>query len=189
MIKAMRGRTRKIAFMTRSSTRLARSFAALGSLVLWLSGLLPAAAAEPRTVGWIERVKLGTDGLVVAAKLDTGADTSSLHAENIRWEKRADGDWVAFDVIGVTGEKARFEHKVVRVARIKRNSAPAQSRPTIVMGVCLGNVYKLTEVNLTDRSRFNYEMLVGRSFLTGRFAVDSARMNTVEPACKEAPGR
>jgi hypothetical protein len=32
-------------------------------------------------------------------------------------------------------------------------------------------------------------MLVGRSFLTGRFAVDSARMNTVEPACKEAPGR
>ena len=129
------------------------------------------------------------DGLIVAAKLDTGADTSSLHAENIRWEKRADGDWVAFDVIGVTGEKARFEHKVVRVARIKRNSEPAQSRPTILMGVCLGNVYKLTEVNLTDRSRFNYEMLVGRSFLAGRFAVDSARMNTVEPACKEAPGR
>ena len=189
MINPMPGRARQIPLMTRSSTRFTRGFAALGGLVLWLSGLLPAAAAEPRTVGWIERVKLGTDGLIVAAKLDTGADTSSLHAENIRWEKRADGDWVAFDVIGVTGEKARFEHKVVRVARIKRNSEPAQSRPTILMGVCVGNVYKLTEVNLTDRSRFNYEMLVGRSFLAGRFAVDSARMNTVEPACKGAPGR
>lgn len=172
--------------MTRSTWRLARSFAPLGGLFLWLAGLLPAAAAQLPTVGWIERVELGADGHVVAAKLDTGADTSSLHAENIRWEKRADGDWVAFDVIGVTGEKTRFEHKVVRIARIKRNSAPAQSRPTIVMGVCLGSVYKLTEVNLTDRSRFNYEMLIGRSFLAGRFAVDSARMNTVEPACGEA---
>lgn len=173
--------------MKRSSTRLTRSFAALGSLVLWSSGLPPAAAAEPRTVGWIERVKLGADGLIVAAKLDTGADTSSLHAENIRWEKRADGDWVAFDVTGAAGEKTRFEHKVVRIARIRqRDSAPAQKRPTIVMGVCLGNVYQLTEVNLTDRSRFNYEMLIGRSFLAGRFAVDSARMNTVEPACGEA---
>jgi hypothetical protein len=189
MIKAMPGRTRQIPLMARSSTRFARSCAALGGLFLWLSGLLPAAAVEPRTVGWIERVKLGTDGIVVAAKLDTGADTSSLHAENIRWVKRADGDWVAFDVVGATGEKARFEHKVVRIARIKRDSAPAQSRPTIVLGVCLGNVYRLTEVNLTDRSRFNYEMLVGRSFLAGRFAVDSARMNTVEPACKEAPVR
>jgi hypothetical protein len=175
--------------MTRASTRLARGCAALGSLFLWLTGLPPAAAAEPRTVGWVERVKLGTDGLVVAAKLDTGADTSSLHAENIRWEKRADGDWVAFDVTGATGEKTRLEHKVVRIARIKRDSAPAQKRPTIVMGVCLGNVHGLTEVNLTDRSRFNYEMLIGRSFLAGRFAVDSARMNTVEPACKEASGR
>ena len=176
--------------MTRFSRRLARGFAALGSLFLWLSGLPPAAAAEPRTVGWIERVKLGADGMVVAAKLDTGADTSSLHAENLRWEKRADGDWVAFDVTGATGEKVRLEHRVVRVARIRqRDSAPAQKRPTIVMGVCLGEVYELTEVNLTDRSRFNYEMLIGRSFLAGRFAVDSARMNTVEPACKEAPGR
>lgn len=173
--------------MTRFLSRCARSCAALVGLCLWSSGLPPAAAAEPRAVGWIERVRLGADGIIVAAKLDTGADTSSLHAENIRWEKRADGDWVAFDVIGVTGERTRFERKVVRIARIRqRDSAPAQRRPTIVMGVCLGDVHELTEVNLTDRSRFNYEMLIGRSFLAGRFTVDSARMNTFEPACGEA---
>jgi len=186
----MPGWARQIPFMTRSTSRLARCCAALGSLFLWQSALPRAAAAEPPTVGWIERVKLGADGLVVAAKLDTGADTSSLHAENIRWEKRADGDWVAFDVVGATGERAKFEHKVVRIARIKqRDSAPAQKRPTILMGVCLGNVYELTEVNLTDRSRFNYEMLIGRNFLAQRFAVDSARTHTVEPACGETQRR
>ena len=186
----MSTKPRQSPFLTRSTTQLACRFAPLGGLFLWLLGLPPAAAAQPpTTVGWIERVKLGADGLVVAAKLDTGADTSSLHAENIRWEKRADGEWVAFDVIGAGGETVRLQHKVVRIARIKRDSGLAQKRPTIVMGVCLGTVYELTEVNLTDRSRFNYEMLIGRSFLARRFAVDPARTHTVEPACGEARRR
>lgn len=150
---------------------------------------LPARAAEPQTVGWVERVKLGADGVVVAAKLDTGADTSSLHAANVRWQKREDGDWVAFDVTGASGETVRFERKVTRIARIKQNSAPAQKRPTVVMGICLGNVYELAEVNLADRSRFDYGMLIGRNFLARRFTVDPARKHTVEPACEEARRR
>jgi len=39
--------------------------------------------AEPTVVGWIESVKLGGEGLVLPAKLDTGADTSSLHVSDI----------------------------------------------------------------------------------------------------------
>ena len=53
------------------------------------------------------------------------------------------------------------------------------------MGMCLGNVYRVTEVNLADRSRFKQPVLVGRNFLAGHFAVDSARMRTVEPDCAE----
>jgi hypothetical protein len=51
--------------------------------------------AQPTLAGWIEQVKLGSDGLVMPAKLDTGADTSSLHVSNIAWIRRADGDWVS----------------------------------------------------------------------------------------------
>jgi len=158
----------------------------LPGLCAWICTPGPAAfAAELRVVGWIERVRLGIEGLPVAAKLDTGADSSSLHATAIRWFVRDDGDWVAFDVAGEGGQKASFERKVVRIARIRRTTGEVQKRPTILLGVCLGSVYRLTEVNLSDRSGFDYEVLVGRRFLAGHFVVDPGRRHTVEPDCRE----
>ena len=148
----------------------------------------PSAAAKGRAVtvvGWIEHVTLGPEGVLIKAKLDTGATTSSLHASDLRWSARDDGDWVAFDVVGEDGQKAHFERKVARIASIKRSGGgPVQKRPTVMIGVCLGNIYRLTEVTLADRRDFNYEFLVGRKFLIGHFAVDSALTYTVEPRCK-----
>lgn len=156
-----------------------------------LSGLLFAAlawsslpaAAEPSVVGWIEPVKLGSEGLVVPAKLDTGADTSSLGVSDIKWIRRSDGDWVAFEVAGKDNRKVRLERKVERVARVKKAAGGVQDRPVVLLGVCLGNTYRMTEVNLTDRTGFKLPFLVGRSFLAERFAVDSSRTDTIEPAC------
>jgi hypothetical protein len=147
----------------------------------------PAPASEVVSVGWIEKVKLGREGVIVVAKLDTGALTSSLHATNVRWTARDDGDWVSFEAKGARGEVMRFERKVVRVARIKRPTGDMERRPTVLMAVCLARVFRLAEVNLTDRSGFNYEFLVGRRFLAGHFAVDSSRTFTVEPRCEGKP--
>lgn len=141
-------------------------------------------AAQPTVVGWIEPVTLGSEGLVVPAKLDTGADTSSLDASDITWFRRPDGDWVAFDVVGKDNRKVRLERKVERVARVKKASGGVQERPVVLLGVCLGNTYQVTEVNLTDRTGFKLPFLVGRSFLAERFAVDSSRTDTLEPACR-----
>jgi hypothetical protein len=166
-----------------------RTIALACGLLAWTAGFsAPGLAAELQTVGWIERARLGAEGVLVSAKLDTGADSSSLHATGVRWMTRDDGDWVAFDVIGADGTKAHFERKVVRVVRVKRVGASPQKRPTILMGVCVGKVFRLTEVNLTDRTGFNQEFLVGRRFLENHFLVDSSRTNTVEPACAEARG-
>jgi len=146
--------------------------------------------AETRIVGWLERVRLGEVGVVLSAKLDTGADTSSLHAPDVRWFNRDGHDWVAFDVTGDDGRTVRFEREVVRVAEIKRRGGgKALTRPTVLMGVCLGRVYRVTEVNLADRTRFKQPFLVGRKFLEKHFAVDSARTYTVEPNCAELKAR
>ena len=147
----------------------------------WSSAL---SAAQPAVVGWIEPVKLGSEGLMVPAKLDTGADTSSLHASDIRWSRRPDGDWVAFDVAGKDNRKVRLERKVERVTRVKKASGGVQERPVVLLGVCLGNTYRVTEVNLTDRTGFKLPFLIGRSFLAERFAVDSSRTDTIEPSCR-----
>ncbi|OGA45230.1 MAG: hypothetical protein A3F74_26690 [Betaproteobacteria bacterium RIFCSPLOWO2_12_FULL_62_58] len=141
------------------------------------------AAAEPTVVGWIEPVKLGNEGLVVPAKLDTGADNSSLGVSDLTWIRRADGDWVAFEVKGKDNRKARLERKVERVARVKKAAGGVQDRPVVLLGVCLGDTYRVAEVNLTDRTGFNLPFLVGRSFLAEGFAVDPSRTDTTEPAC------
>ena len=148
-----------------------------------------ACGADVAVVGWIERARLDGDGLVLAAKLDTGADTSSLHASDIRWQTREDGDWVVFDVANERGEKVQFERKVIRVARIKRIGGGTQKRPTVMMGLCLGRVYRQTQITLVDRSGFNYELLVGRRFLAHHFVVDAARTHTTEPDCREEKTR
>ncbi len=160
-------------------------------LKILLRCLLPAAfawpsmsaAVQPAVVGWIEPVRLGSEGLVLPAKLDTGADVSSLHVADIQWIRRPDGDWVAFDVTGNDNRTVRLERKVQRVARVKKASGGVQERPTVLLGVCLGDTYRVTEVNLTDRTGLKLPFLVGRSFLADRFAVDSSRTDTVEPAC------
>lgn len=156
-----------------------KSFCFLVALGAWAAPV----AAQPTVVGWVEPVKLGSEGLLVPAKLDTGADTSSLHVSEIEWIRRADGDWVAFDVVGKGDRKIRLERKVERVARVKKASGGVQDRPVVRLGLCLGPTYRVTEVNLTDRSGFKLPLLVGRSFLAERFAVDSSRTDTIEPSC------
>jgi hypothetical protein len=147
-----------------------------------LAGGAAQAGAQPAVVGWLERVEVGQTGVVLSAKLDTGADNSSLHAPELTWTRRPDGDWVAFDLPGRDGQPLRVEHKVVRVARI-RQAAGVQLRPTILLGLCVGGTYRVTEVNLANRGGLSVPMLVGRSFLAGYFTVDAARQYTVEPVC------
>jgi hypothetical protein len=158
----------------------------------WLNSLLLAglaysfipAIAQPTVVGWLEPAQVGNERLVIAAKLDTGADTSSLHVSDMSLIRREDGEWVTFSVTGSDNRKVRLERKVERVARVKKAAGGVQERPTVLLGVCVGTTYRVTEVNLTDRTGLSLPLLVGRNFLADRFAVDSSRTNTLEPTCR-----
>jgi hypothetical protein len=75
---------------------------------------------------------------------------------------------------------------LLRTATIKRHYLKSQQRPVIKLGLCLGTIYKETEVNLVDRSGFQYRMLLGRKFMEGEVIIDPSAKYTVEPECKEA---
>lgn len=166
---------------------LARRLILLGVLVCFPLPLLAAPAAELAVAGWIERVRLGGEGIVVQAKLDTGADVSSLHAAHVRRFQRDGAEWVGFDVTGEDGRVVHFEQPLVRSARVRSATGGRQQRPVVRIEVCLGGVSGLTEVNLVDRSAMSERLLVGRSFLNGRFLVDSARTHALEPDCRGNP--
>jgi hypothetical protein len=155
----------------------------IGALVL----ALPAAAGEKKVVGWIEKVRISPGNFVVHAKLDSGAEYSSLDAANLTQFERNGKPWVRFDLSERDGQKITMERPLLRMATIKRHYLKSQKRPVIKLGLCLGNIYKETEVNLVDRSGFQYRMLIGRKFMEGAVVIDPSAKYTVEPECKEAP--
>ncbi len=57
-------------------------------------------------------------------------------------------------------------------------------RKVIRLGICVGAVYRKVEVSLQDRSGFNNQLLIGRSFLAGRVLVDAGAEELVEPSCE-----
>jgi hypothetical protein len=52
-----------------------------------------------------------------------------------------------------------------------------------MMGLCVGTVYRETQVNLIDRKNFNYQMLIGRRFMEGKVVVDPGRTFIAKPRC------
>jgi hypothetical protein len=151
----------------------------LGVLALGLS----AGAADKAVVGWIEKVRIYPGDFVVHAKLDSGAEYSSLDAANLQEFQRDGKPWVRFDLAERDGNKITIERPVLRMATIKRHYLKAQKRHVITLGVCLGKYYKETEVNLVDRSGFQYRMLIGRKFMEGAVVIDPSAQYTVEPTC------
>ncbi len=134
-----------------------------------------------RVMGWRERVRLVPENLVVEAKLDTGADCSSLDVPEFTSFVRDGKQWVRFSVTNHEGTRRTFEREVVRVGKIKRHVGSRQERPVVMMGLCVGAYCGETEVNLVDRSRFKCQLLVGRGFMAGSILVDPSVEHSAEP--------
>ncbi len=158
--------------------------------VAWMAfGFLAFAgsAAAKEIVGWIEHVGIYPGGVRVAAKVDTGAQTSSLGCHCITPIERNGKEYVSFTVRGVSGKIETFEKRVVRIARVKQHNGESQQRYVVRLGICLGTTYRVREVTLTDRENFKYPILVGRNFLGHEFLVDPSAKFLVEPRCKDVP--
>ena len=154
----------------------------VAGLMLAVSGL-QAVAAEPLRAGWIEKAVIYPQGIVLHAKLDTGAKTSSLHASDPEFFERDDKQWVRISVTNRNIETVMIEVPVVRNSKIKRHFGERQTRPVIKLDICIGNVRKTEEVNLVDRSGMNYQLLVGRNFLKGSLLIDSGTTYSLSPDC------
>lgn len=157
-------------------------------LVAALCPRIGTASGSDVVVGLVERVRIYPGEMVLEAKMDTGADNSSLNTKAIKRFKRNGQRWVAFEVVNKDGQSVTLERELVRVAKIKRPGEESQKRPVVMLGICLGDLYREVQVTLVDRSRFRYAMIVGRSFLAGAALVDPSKKFTVDPSCK-SPSR
>jgi hypothetical protein len=142
-------------------------------------------ASELVTAGWIEKAKLYPQDITLHAKLDTGAKTTSINTVDAEYFERDGKNRVRFSITNRDNESAVIEAPVVRQATIKRHFGKEQTRPVIELDLCIGKVRKKAEVNLVDRSGLNYQLLVGRNFLKGSFAIDSGSTYTLPLDCPD----
>lgn len=158
---------------------LSKNFIAL-SIVLMLS---PGVSAK-EVIGWVENVGVSSSNTIVKAKIDTGADSSSLHCECITPYERDGEQWVRFTVTDVNEQTIPYEKKIIRTTKVKRHFGEVQERIVVRMGICIGDQYGETDVSLVDRSGFNYSMLIGRKYLKDKFIVDPGETFMSNPQCK-----
>lgn len=172
-----------------SMSLLTRSMLGL-VLVTGLTSFSPftvAAAAQSNlpVAGWIELARLVPLGLDMHAKLDTGAKTTSINAVDPDFFERDGTQWVRFSVANRDGKKAVLEEEIVRSVAIKRHFDGRQQRPVINLEICVGPVRRAVEVNLVDRSGFDYQLLIGRNFFVDKLLVDSGNTYTMESVCSD----
>ena len=136
---------------------------------------------EKKIIGRKEKIALPDLGLkLVWAKIDTGAYTSSLHAEHIR-EEIVDGVKVLKFEVLMEGHKD-FTGKTIsireyRQKKVKNSFGQTETRYLITTKIRIAGETFSAEFTLSDRSSMKNSILLGRKILHDRFLVDVNSIN------------
>lgn len=138
----------------------------------------PVSSDPVQVFGWREWVLIGNLQLKLAAKLDTGALTSSIHAEEKELFERDGKKWVRF-IVTDPGEKksprTRIEAPLVRIAHIKEPGGKSEAREVVRLNFTIGERKMRGDFTLNNRSNMLSPVLIGRSTIKEIGWVDASR--------------
>lgn len=127
--------------------------------------------------GWVEKVRIENQDFEIKAKLDTGAQTSSIHATKIEPFKKDGKRWARFTLLLVDSKdnnhELNLEKPRLRKVNIKNHDGEHDKRYVVELLVCFNGREFLTEFTLADRTEYIYDILLGRQFLKKAAIVDS----------------
>lgn len=131
---------------------------------------------KPATViGRRTNVKMRTLGIRhMVAKIDTGAFSSSLHAENVR----VDDGILKFDIVPSeflktrSGEVEHCEFKEFESEFVMSSMGHRERRYSIRTKISINKRVFLGKFFLSDRSAMGYPLLIGRHIIRSRFVVN-----------------
>jgi hypothetical protein len=140
------------------------------------------ATKRPRVlqpIGWREWVLLpDLCGTVVKAKIDTGARTSSLHAFDLEISGDGPGAVATFEIHPIqrsVTSAVTVSHPVADFRRVRSSTGHTEERPVIRTPIRIGGREFDIDITLTSRDAMGFRMLLGRSAIRNRFAVDAGR--------------
>lgn len=132
--------------------------------------------ADKIIIGRTEHIRIDPGNMLVNARIDTGATTTSLGVDDMQIINEDGTEWVEGKINDVA-----VKFKVLQYINIKRHGAESVRRPVTRLRLTLGHVSENVNVTLADRSKFKYKMLIGRNYLYDHFIVDVTLKNTITP--------
>lgn len=125
-------------------------------------------------VGEVEKFFLTAADTVYNARIDSGAETSSIDARNIVRFERDGSNWVRFDVpVPGSEELLTLEKDISRRVRILQSNVEDPERRVVVeLQFAIGNHTQVAEFTLTDRSHLTHQVLIGRNVLRDVMLID-----------------
>ncbi|MGF1723636.1 ATP-dependent zinc protease family protein [Photobacterium nomapromontoriensis] len=131
-------------------------------------------------VGQVETIKVYELNMDYLARIDTGAATTSINAKDIKVigdDSDSDnmrdhlGHMVEFTTVNGKGKEAKYKGRIVKVSKI-RNAQGVERRYAVKMDLGWNGEHKTVNVNLRDRSKLEYKLLIGRNWLSNDYLVD-----------------
>ena len=109
------------------------------------------------------------------ARIDTGAAVSSISAQDITEFERNGKRWYRFTV-EANDHKIQVEAPYVRTSTIRQVSKHTTTeRVVVALNVKVGDYSTTSEFTLSDRTRLQYPLLIGRTLMQDIAVVDVAR--------------
>jgi hypothetical protein len=138
------------------------------------------ASVKPTLVmGWREWIALPELGIRrVKAKVDTGARSSSLHAEGIELVQLRGEIAVRFIVLPLQRSRLKpvsCQAPLYDERYVKSSNGSRELRPVIRTAVAWGGQRWEVDVTLTSRDLMGFRMLLGREAIRRRYLVDTGR--------------
>ena len=122
---------------------------------------------------WCSFKNLGVPA--IKARIDSGAKTSSIQANNISKFKRNNQNWVRFEIQPITENRSisiECEAKIEDIRSVKSSSGIAENRYVIKSEVTLGGESWEIELTLANRDTMEFKMLLGREAMQDKLIVN-----------------
>jgi hypothetical protein len=137
-------------------------------------------ALQKIIIGRVEWVKTNDPEVLFRARIDTGAQTCSIHAEKITEVSKEGVPYVEFVTTDEQGERHTFLKKIVKTTVVKSTSGNSEKRYVIRLDILFGGRQISTNVNLNNRTHLKHNFLIGRNLLLGDYIVDVSQSRVLD---------
>ncbi len=167
--------------LVRRAMRLALPAAVCGVLTAWGDTV---SANSKHIIGATATLTITESGLSFPARIDTGAQSCSLHVEKIEIKGESNirvrnvGKRARILLKDAKGKTEWIEAIIAKAVRVKSSSLKTgeyDRRYKVRLTLQWKDVRKEVLVTLNDRTEMEFPLLIGRNFLRGDFLVDVAK--------------